>query len=80
MKKKIAILVFIIVVALLAYCGMYAYDQANTLILQGEVDTKTVDLSSKVVGRVLKINVEKGDHPETAHLYDGAEPSPPAGC
>lgn len=61
MKKKIAILVFIIVVALLAYCGMYAYDQANTLILQGEVDTKTVDLSSKVVGRVLKINVEKGD-------------------
>lgn len=61
MKKKIAILVFIIVVALLAYCGMYAYDQANTLILQGEVDTKTVDLSSKVVGRVLKINVQKGD-------------------
>ncbi len=61
MKKKIAILVFIIVVALLAYCGIYAYDQANTLILQGEVDTKTVDLSSKVVGRVLKINVEKGD-------------------
>lgn len=61
MKKKIAILVFIIVVALLAYCGMYAYDQSNTLILQGEVDTKTVDLSSKVVGRVLKINVEKGD-------------------
>lgn len=61
MKKKIAILVFIIIVALLAYCGMYAYDQANTLILQGEVDTKTVDLSSKVVGRVLKINVEKGD-------------------
>lgn len=60
MKKKIAILVFIIV-ALLAYCGMDAYDQANTLILQGEVDTKTVDLSSKVVGRVLKINVEKGD-------------------
>lgn len=61
MKKKIAILVFIIVVALLAYCGMYAYDQANTLILQGEVDTKTVDLSSKIVGRVLKINVQKGD-------------------
>lgn len=61
MKKKIAILVFIIVVALLAYCGMYAYDQANTLILQGEVDTKTVDLSSKVVGRVLKINVQNGD-------------------
>lgn len=61
MKKKITIFVLIIVVALLAYCGMYAYDQANTLILQGEVDTKTVDLSSKVVGRVLKINVQKGD-------------------
>lgn len=61
MKKKITIFVLIIVAALFAGCGMYAYNQANTLILQGEVDTKTVDLSSKVVGRVLKINVEKGD-------------------
>ena len=61
MKKKITIFVLIIVAALFAGCGMYAYNQVNTLILQGEVDTKTVDLSSKVVGRVLKINVEKGD-------------------
>lgn len=61
MNKKITILVLIIVAALFAGCGMYAYNQANTLILQGEVDTKTVDLSSKVVGRVLKINVQKGD-------------------
>ena len=61
MNKKITILVLIIVSVLFAGCGMYAYNQANTLILQGEVDTKTVDLSSKVVGRVLKINVQKGD-------------------
>lgn len=61
MNKKITILVLIIVAVLFAGCGMYAYNQANTLILQGEVDTKTVDLSSKVVGRVLKINVQKGD-------------------
>jgi len=61
MKKKIAILILIILCGLFAYCGIYAYNQANTMILQGEVETKTVDLSSKVVGRVLKINVQKGD-------------------
>lgn len=61
MKKKITILVSIIIVAIFISCGIYSYNQANTMILQGEVDTKTVDLSSKVVGRVLKINVQKGD-------------------
>lgn len=61
MNKRILILVIISVVILFTGLGIYAYNQANTLILQGEVDTKTVDLSSKVVGRVLKINVQKGD-------------------
>lgn len=61
MKRKITILASIIIATILISCGVYTYNQANTMILQGEVDTKTVDLSSKVVGRVLKINIQKGD-------------------
>lgn len=33
---------------------------SRTIIIQGEVENKTVDLSSKITGRVEKINVEKG--------------------
>ncbi len=61
MKRKITILASIIIATIFISCGVYTYNQANTMILQGEVDTKTVDLSSKVVGRVLKINIQKGD-------------------
>lgn len=61
MKSKIVIVVITMVAAIFICGGIYAYNQANSMILQGEVDTKTVDLSSKVVGRVLKINVQKGD-------------------
>ena len=31
------------------------------MIVQGEIDTKTVDLSSKITGRVKEIKVKKGD-------------------
>ena len=31
------------------------------MIVQGEIDTKTVDLSSKITGRVKEIKVQKGD-------------------
>lgn len=33
----------------------------NELILQGEVDTRTYDLSSKITGRVKRIHIEEGD-------------------
>lgn len=58
MKKLIPI---IIILLILITGGIYAYNQANTLILQGEVEVKSIDLSSKVAGRIKKINVEKGD-------------------
>ena len=57
-KHKIAIVIFII---FLIICSIYAYKEANTLILQGEVEVKTVDLASKVTGRVQNINFQKGD-------------------
>lgn len=61
MNKKNIIFIFLIIVGIFTGFGIYAYNQENTLILQGEADVKTIDLSSKVVGRVLKINVQKGD-------------------
>lgn len=58
--KKYQILV-IIGVIILVLGGIYAFKQFNSLILQGEVEVKTVDLASKVTGRVQKINIKKGD-------------------
>ena len=57
MKKLLGL----IVITLLICGGIYAYKQANTMILQGEVEVKNINLSSKVPGRVVKINVQKGD-------------------
>ena len=57
MKKLIPIIILLILIA----GGFYAFKQANKLILQGEVEVKNIDLSSKVAGRVKKINVKKGD-------------------
>lgn len=57
MKKLIPIIILLILIA----GGFYAFKQANKLILQGEVEVKNIDLSSKVAGRIKKINVKKGD-------------------
>lgn len=58
MKKKIligiAVVCFVIFVIVLI-------NNSNQMIIQGEIDTKTVDLSSKITGRVLNINVKEGD-------------------
>ena len=40
----------------------------NEMIIQGEVDTKTVDLSSKITGRVKTLHVKKGDMVEKGQL------------
>lgn len=61
MNKNFIIFIILIVAGIFTGFGIYAYNQMNTMILQGEADAKTIDLSSKVVGRVLKINVQKGD-------------------
>lgn len=54
--------IIIILVILLAAGIGFAIKYNSQMIIQGEVDTKTVDLSSKIVGRTEKINVVKGDY------------------
>lgn len=54
--------IIIILVILLAAGIGFAIKYNSQMIIQGEVDTKTVDLSSKIAGRTEKINVVKGDY------------------
>lgn len=61
MNKKAIIGVFFVAVILAIIGCVYAFMQANTMLLQGEVDVKTVDLASKITGRIEKINYKKGD-------------------
>jgi len=60
MRKQIIIFGMGLFLVLLALGAIYSYKQASTLMLQGEVEVKTIDLSSKVPARVKKINVEEG--------------------
>ena len=57
MKKYIGFIVLVILVLLV----IFAVKNNNQMIIQGEIDTKTVDLSSKITGRVKEIKVQKGD-------------------
>ena len=61
MSKKAITGVFLVAVILAVIGCVYAFMQANTMLLQGEVDVKTVDLASKITGRIEKINYKKGD-------------------
>lgn len=58
MKKSILILIGIICLTLLT---VFVVKSNTKMIIQGEIDTKTADLSSKITGRVKEINVKKGD-------------------
>lgn len=59
MNKKLALIFILVIIALLI--GIYVFNQENSMILQGEVEVKTIDLSSKLTGRVKRINIKKGD-------------------
>lgn len=61
MSKKAITGIFFVAVILAVIGCVYAFMQANTMLLQGEVDVKTVDLASKITGRIEKINYKKGD-------------------
>ena len=61
MNKKAITGVFFVAVILAIIGCVYAFMQANTMLLQGEVDVKTVDLASKITGRIEKFNYKKGD-------------------
>ncbi|MGN0014105.1 MAG: HlyD family secretion protein, partial [Candidatus Gastranaerophilaceae bacterium] len=58
MKKRILIIGGIVLLTVLT---IFIIKNNAQMIIQGEVDTKTVDLSSKITGRVKKINVKEGD-------------------
>ena len=61
MNKKAITGVFFVAVILAIIGCVYAFMQANTMLLHGEVDVKTVDLASKITGRIEKFNYKKGD-------------------
>ena len=58
MKKYALIIIGIILITCLT---VVVVKKNHQLIIQGEVDTKSVDLSSKITGRVKTINVKEGD-------------------
>ena len=58
MKKYALIIIGIILMTCLT---VVVVKKNHQLIIQGEVDTKSVDISSKITGRVKTINVKEGD-------------------
>lgn len=59
--KNVKLIATVLIVLLLIAGTITVCVKESSMILQGEVEVKTVDLSSKITGRVLKINVKKGD-------------------
>lgn len=55
------IIISVLTLAIIVLLIVLAISNNNKLILQGEVDTKNIDLSSKISGRVIKIHVKEGD-------------------
>ena len=64
-KKNILLLILLILILALIFIVV---KKNNELIIQGEVDTKTVDLASKITGRVKIIHVKKGDTVQAGQL------------
>ena len=61
MKRTVITIILLLAAVLLVWGSIYAYKQVNTMILQGETEVKTINLSSKLSARVHKINIKKGD-------------------
>jgi HlyD family secretion protein len=62
-EKKIIILIGAVVVALCVWVGVTFYNayQPKKLVLQGEIDAQSYNISSKLPGRISKVFVKKGD-------------------
>lgn len=58
MKKHIIIATLIIISFIIGI--VYILKSNRQMLLQGEVEVRSIDLSSKIAGRVEKINIEKG--------------------
>ena len=60
MDKKSFITV-IIIILVVCIASIYAVSKSNDYVLQGEIDMQTINVSSKVPGRVAYLPVKKGD-------------------
>ncbi len=63
MGNKILIVVIAAIAALIIWVGMTFYKayEPKALVLQGEIDAQTYNISSKLPGRISSIEVKKGD-------------------
>lgn len=67
MNKKIIILMLVLAVAV-GFLAAFLIKKNNTMVIQGEVETKEIDLASKITGRILKIDIAKGDSVKKGQL------------
>lgn len=70
-NKRNSIFILIIVIFIgIALSGYYFYQsqQPKTLILYGNVDVRTVNLSFRVGGKLAALNVDEGDQVTTGQL------------
>lgn len=68
MNKKIIAILIILAAIVITAISTVAIKKNNEKIIQGEVETKTVDLSSKIAGRVKVLHVKKGDMVQKGQL------------
>lgn len=63
MNNKILIIISALIAGLILWVGFTFYQayQPKPLLLQGEIDAQTYNISSKVSGRISQIGVKKGD-------------------
>lgn|SRR5574344_266234 len=61
MNKKLLIGLIVFGVVLIVGLTAFVVKKNNEMLIQGEVDTTSVDLSSKITGRVKTLHVKKGD-------------------
>jgi HlyD family secretion protein len=61
-NNKIILLVMVFVLALVSWIGFTFYKayQPKAIVLQGEIDAQSYNISSKVAGRISKVFVKKG--------------------
>lgn len=58
----------VLVIAVVAIAACYCVINDDQMILQGEVDTKSIDLSSKITGRVKYLHVKEGENVKAGQL------------
>ena len=65
--KALSVAVLLVAVLLITTCGRNAEDE-NVVRLNGRIESPTVDLATKVAGRVVQINVREGDRVQAGQV------------